>query len=201
MSHQMSYLSYNEDYLRSDGSFLGDSHGEMPNGVNPYEISENGLAERVITRRNNQILAVLNLEQQMFILFNRLKAPTTQEETYIKHIVHTEEYFALQGVRMMERELEHSGYLADGMLENLYATMSAQSTYMYNARCKLKREGINIQQFFNYLQLLEECLRLCVITIEAYQVYNPYFTAHNTVDISQNEHENVNPCTSSDDEA
>jgi hypothetical protein len=197
----MSYLSYNTGYRRSDGTYLGDSHGEMPNGVNPYEIREDGLAERVITRRNNQILAVLNLQQQMSILFNRVHLPTTPELYYIKDVYNTTECFALSGVRRIERELEHQGYLADGMLENLYATMSAQSTYMYNARCKLKREGINIQQFFNYLQLLDECLRLCVITIEAYQVYDPYFTAHNTVDISQNEHENVNPRFNSDDEA
>jgi hypothetical protein len=200
MSYQMSYLSYNEDYLRSDGSFLGDSHGEMPNGVNPYDIEDNGPCGRVFPRRSDQTLALHYLREQMEILFNREEERTIQEETYMKEISFTKEHRALTGVHMIRRILGHPGYLPTGVLEEIYAAMSAQYSCMINARRKLKREGINIQEFFNYLQLLEECMRLCMIAIESDAVYDMYFTNQNMAARSRDDCEHANPRNDSDDE-
>ena len=199
----MARLSYNEDYLRSDGSYLGDSHGDMPNGFNPVcsRVDTGGPAD--FPRRDDQKVAVQKLQVVMKLLFERVKVQSSEELNFLNRIPYGSiEGRSIYGVVMIERDMEYQGgepYFQMSALEKLFEVMTTQRTYMKRVRRQARKDGNRIEFFFNYLQLLEECIRLCTITIDSIEMYDTHFLNQNMYTVGEY-YEAHNPPNEDEDE-
>jgi hypothetical protein len=164
-------------YPRSDGTFLGDAHGDAVNGYNPEDLSEytDDMSLRVES-------VVHSLKQALTLLFERMHNDhATDQENAIKLlcVYGSREEKALSGIRMIERWVCGFGIFHKGLLEKLYRDLKRFHFYASWLRTQARHAQQPVDQLFNYMQLVEECIALCsetiIVTAPPIDVRNPYY--------------------------
>ena len=196
MSHHNRYTNY----PRSDGTFLGDAHGDAWAGHNhtDEQNSMDGMSprnkyvdmsqylhidrlgyvcNRAMTRKQRAVL--YHLDEAMKILYERMKALTDDE----KEICESENYGsrgkrAMNDLQLLKRAIDGFGYSREGFLEELYLKLSALYAYVMMKRHKHSITERSPVQLFGYHGMVKYCIELCgdaiIHTTEDNDIRNPY---------------------------
>ena len=204
MSRHNGYTNYlhsdrHTDYSRSDGTFLGDAHGDAWAGSNHTEeqgfmdgmsppsehvdmsmyIHEDRLGyvcNRSVT--HDQRMGLERLDTAMTVLFERMKHHTEQEKMMCDHgNYNSPAYNAMIDVPLLERSIHFYGYSGEGFLDELYEKLSALYTYVMRVRSEMSIRNGSPVHLFGYYRLVATCIRLCMEAISSTKVndsWNPY---------------------------
>jgi hypothetical protein len=160
-------------YSRSDGTLLGDRHGDELYGHNSDEIPDS------VDSRKEQDVVMGYLQEAMTVLFARMRSDRNtdrEREIFDQCEYGTRAYKALTGISEMERYIGFSGYYHEGILERLYSKLVSLYAYVMEVRCEASEAGKSVDELFGYAPLIRQCIELChevVVIVAAEGIQNP----------------------------
>ena len=205
MSRHNRYTNYlrsdrHTDYSRSDGTFLGDAHGDAWAGSNHTE--EQGFMDGMsppseyvdmsmyihrdrlgyVCNRSttyDQRVGLEHLDGAMTVLFERMKNHTDQEKKMCRHNdPNSRAYEAMIDVPLLERYIEFYGYSGEGVLDDLCKKLSALYAYVMMVRSETSTRNGSPVQLFGYYELVETCIQLCMYAISSTKVNDSWNPDH-----------------------